>query len=97
MSALTEVCRLTVTLLATGQMLLKPSCDQSDLMGRIRAATGAPISIDDSLADAEDDHPATARLVVSLLSDGTCKSGIHGDADALMARWKQQFSMEACQ
>ncbi|NWK77222.1 hypothetical protein [Aquitalea sp. LB_tupeE] len=98
MAALTEVSRLTITLLATGQMLLKPSCDLSDLISHIRAAVDETVEIDDSLADTDDTRPTTARLVVAMMSDGSCKSGIHGDADALMARWKQAYSkMEACQ
>ncbi|WP_153010743.1 hypothetical protein [Aquitalea magnusonii] len=57
----------------------------SELMDGFLASAPAAIITDDSIAVPADGAEVTARLVVTMLSDGQFKTGIYGDEAALRA------------
>ena len=90
-----EVSRLTVSLYANGQAGLMKDEKLSDLMDSFQASHPTTIVADDSIAVPPDGAAVTARFVVAMLSNGTLKTGVYGDADALMARWRMLNRKEA--
>ena len=97
MAALTELSRLTVTLYSDDRATVKTHGDLSDLMASFLAADPGTTGIDDSLAAPADAARVTASFVVSKLADGSFKTGVYGEAAALMARFPLRNSMEVCQ
>jgi len=82
---MTEVSLLTISLYANGRVGLMKDEKLSDLMDGFLASYLAAIVTDDSIAVPTDGAEVTARLVVTMLSDGQFKTGIYGDEAALRA------------
>jgi len=92
---MTEVSRLTVSLYANGHAGLMKDKKLSDLMDGFLSSNPATIVTDDSIAVPTDSAEVTARFVVTMLSNGSFKTGAYGDVDALLARWKMLNRKEA--
>lgn len=80
-----EVSRLTLSLYTNGRAGLMKDEKLSDLMDGFLASDPAAIVVDDSIAVPTDGAEVTARLVVTMLSDGRFKTGVYGDDAALRA------------